>query len=382
MENHRGVTKIVIGCLLSALVGAGLVFFAFYSYFGGSQGFAFVKKLNAVRLVIEERYVGETDFEELTDAAASAMVAATGDRWSYYMDSDSFAAYRDQTNNSTTGIGVTVSQNTEGTGFPILSVTEDSPAGRAGILPGHTIVGLAGQNVRSLDTVGLRALIKAQTGEYAVTLLDENGGEYTVTLKNEVIFNDPVSYELLADGVGYIRIANFQSGAAEGAIAAIETLAGEGMTAIVFDVRHDPGGQLSELTALLDYILPEGEIFVSVDKDGNEDVTRSDAACIDYPMAVLIDADTYSAAEFFAAVLREYGYASVLGEASTGKARSQQTFELFDGSAVHISTRSYLTPARVNLAEEGGLVPDLAVSLGEEGDAQLDAAVKYLLDRD
>lgn len=381
MEKYRGVYKIVIGCIISALAGAGLMILAFFCYFGGSQGLGFVKKLNTVRQVIQERYVGEADLEALTDAAASAMVTATGDRWSYYMNSGSFAAYQDQINNSTTGVGVTVSQNADGTGFTVISVTEGSPADRAGVLPGHTIVGAAGQDVKGMDTNELRTLIRAQTGEYELSLLDENGETFTVRLQNELIYTAPVSYELLEGGVGYIRLSNFQKGAADGAIEAIETLAGEGMTSIVFDVRYNPGGQLTELTALLDYILPEGDIFVSVDKNGEEEVFTSDEACIEYPMAVLIDANTYSAAEFFAAALREYDYAAVIGEASTGKGRSQQTFELYDGSAVHISTKSYLTPNRVNLAEQGGLVPDIQVLPEGENDTQLEEAAKYLLDR-
>jgi len=126
-----------------------------------------------------------------------------------------------------------------------------------------------------------------------------------------------------------------------------------------------------ELTALLDYLLPEGDIFVARDRDGNETVTSSDAECISLPMAVLINDDSYSAAELFAAQLSEFGAAVTVGQPTTGKGRSQVSFMLFDGSAVHISQEAYLTSSRRDLAQQGGLVPDVQVMLTDEDEYSL-----------
>ena len=95
-------------------------------------------------------------------------------------------------------------------------------------------------------------------------------------------------------------------------------------------------------------------------------------------MVVLIDENSYSAAEFFAAALREYDKAVLIGTPSTGKGRSQVTYELYDGSAVHISTARYLTPGRIDLSEQGGLTPDIEVRPDGENDTQLQEAAKYL----
>ena len=180
------------------------------------------------------------------------------------------------------------------------------------------------------------------------------------------VYSNPVSYQLLEEDVGYIRIDNFREGAAEEATAAIEALTAEGASCLVFDVRNDPGGQLTELTALLDYLLPEGDIFIRADKDGNETVDTSGAGCVELPMAVIVNGDSYSAAEFFAAALQEYGAAEVVGEHTTGKARSQVTVALSDGSAVHLSKYSYLTPMRNDLYASGGITPDVEIVLSEE----------------
>jgi carboxyl-terminal processing protease len=146
---------------------------------------------------------------------------------------------------------------------------------------------------------------------------------------------------------------------------------------------------------MLDYLLPEGEIFVSVSKDGTEKVETSDASCVEMPMAVLVNQNSYSAAEFFAAALREYDWATVVGQQTTGKGRSQITKRLSDGSALHISTKKYMTPSRVDLSEVGGITPDIEIEISDEDftslyydqlshedDEQLQAAVNAVLAAD
>ena len=105
----------------------------------------------------------------------------------------------------------------------------------------------------------------------------------------------------------------------------------------------------------------------------------SDKVSLKNKMIVLVNGNSYSAAEFFAAALQEYNWATVVGEQTTGKARSQITLELSDGSAVHISTHKYLTPNRVDLAETGGVTPDVAVAQADEQtDTQLETAINAL----
>ena len=148
-----------------------------------------------------------------------------------------------------------------------------------------------------------------------------------------------------------------------------------GAKSFVFDVRDNPGGLLSELVDLLDYILPDGDLFISVDKEGHETVQTSDKVSLKNKMVVLVNGNSYSAAEFFAAALQ----ATIVGEQTTGKARSQITLELSDGSAVHISTHKYLTPNRIDLSEAGGVTPDISVAMDDEKtDNQLDTAINAL----
>jgi len=162
-----------------------------------------------------------------------------------------------------------------------------------------------------------------------------------------------------------VTIANFDLRCSEETIAAIEKLLEEGATALIFDVRNNPGGYAKQLVDVLDYLLPEGELFRTVDYTGAEDVDMSDAAFLDIPMAVLVNAESYSAAEFFAAALKDYDAAIVVGEKTCGKGYFQVNYQLLDGSAVSISIGEYFTPKGENLANVG-VTPDVEIPVDEE----------------
>ena len=142
-------------------------------------------------------------------------------------------------------------------------------------------------------------------------------------------------------------------------------------------MRNNGGGYLSQLTDMLDFLLPEGPIFISRDRAGHEEITNSDADCVELPMAVLVNADTYSAAEFFAAELQEQGAAVIVGEPNSGKGYSQQTFPLPHGGAVAISTGAYFTGSGASLIGTGLTLDAEVYNTGAE-DTQLAAALELL----
>ncbi len=350
---------IVAGILASAVL--------LTAAFGGVSGLRSGLKYAEVLRVLRTQFVADYDMADVTDEAMRGAVAGLPDRWSYYMNAEEYAAYQDYAANVYQGIGVTIQKDEATGGFLVVSVQKDGPAMNAGIVPGDILLAVDGEDVTGGETSDLRALIQADFGQDAIiTVLHEDGTSEDIPVSCEVVYSSPVAYELLADGVGYIRIDNFREGAARTAIEAVEDLMDQGAKGLIFDVRDDPGGQLTELVALLDYLLPEGDIFIRTDKRGNETIETSDAACVELPMAVVVNGESYSAAEFFAAALREYDWAVVVGEPTTGKARSQVTVALSDGSAVHLSKFRYLTPHRVDLTETEGITPDVEAALTEE----------------
>lgn len=346
--------------------------------FGGREGLRDAFRFAEARRTILTHFVGETNGETLTDGALYGMAEATEDRWSYYMTQEEYAQYLQYISNQYTGIGITVSSAENDRGLSIVTVQPDSPADKAGIEAGMRLL-----KVNETDMIGQSAayarevILAAAEADILLELETTEGERITLTVRAETLKVQVVSDEMLDGGIGYIRIANFEDGAADGAIASLDKLLEEGAAGIVFDVRSNPGGKLNELVKLLDYLLPEGVIFVSQSKDGEEVLQLSGAECVSCPMVVLIDENSYSAAEFFAAALSEYNWATLVGAQTSGKSRSQVNIPLSDG-VLHLSTASYLTPHRVDLTEVGGLTPDILIALDGSGDTQLDAAVEYL----
>jgi carboxyl-terminal processing protease len=381
-EKKYSLSGVIIAFTAGLLLAAAVGGYYLLVTFGGGASLRGAEKFAVLYNLISSRFIGEVDMEEASEYAYDGLVAATGDRWSYYLTPEEYENYKQAQNNRYIGIGITVSKDAESNFLVIVGVTEDTPAAEAGMTPGEMVVAMNGVSLENLESAELKQKISDTKGAACVlTTREADGTEKTVTLKSVEIFSDPIEYYMLPDDIGYIKIKNFDRGAASGGIAAIDELTSRGAKGLVFDVRNDPGGLVSELTKLLDYLLPEGEIFISVAQNGTQAVTRSDASFTDLPMAVLVNDRSYSAAEFFAAALSERcksGFAGIVGTPTTGKARSQETIALSDGSALHISTNGYLTPNGVDLAEQGGLVPDYIIELSDEAGAQLRAdALEY-----
>lgn len=357
----------ILSYVLVALVAAGTTCACFVFAQRGNTG-----KLQELEAVIDYYFIEEMDQKTVEDAAAAAMVDALGDRWSYYMTAEQYLSYQDTLSNSYVGVGITVKAREDQRGIDIIDVTDGGPAAGAGILAGDVLVAVDDQDITSMVLDDVSAMIRGEENTQ-VKLTVERAGErkeFTVTRKK---FETPVATgELLDDGIGLITIENFDARCADETIAAIEDLRKQGATALIFDVRNNPGGYKHELVELLDYLLPEGPLFRTEDYRGEEEVDESDASFLDMPMAVLVNLHSYSAAEFFAAALDEYDAAIVVGEKTYGKGYFQTSIELSDGSAVNLSIGKYYTPKGNSLAGVG-LTPEVEVVVDEATAAAISA---------
>lgn len=344
--------------------------------------------------VIQARFVEDYDPDVALDGALEGMVDGLGNRWSYYLTAQEYADQTRRRNNAYVGIGVTVSYTDE-RGLLILSVQEGGSAAEQGLIPGEIITAVDGFSLAGDgQSQGVERIQGEESTSVKLTILDEEGETREVELIRKSIRNNSVSAaELLEDTVGYLRLDNFYSNSAQQLNAAVDDLVERGASALLFDMRGNGGGYVSELTDMLDHLLPEGPIFRMQYKNGSQEVTQSDAACVELPMAVLVDAGTYSAAEFFAAQLRETVGALVVGEETSGKGNAQQAIELWNGGALNISTSRYCTGVGVSLVgtgvtldeelslDEEDLLALRAGSLPHEEDDQLQAALSLLLKR-
>ena len=322
-------------------------------------------KLDQLESLIEEKFIGEAEPESLADAAANAMVKATGDRWSYYIPASEYESYREQSENAYVGVGITIQAAEDASGFLVLEVVPGGPAEEAGIQVKDLLIAVENTDIRSLSLSEVRDLVKGQEETYVSLTVLRQGTSETLYVQRRKVKTPVASAQMLENNIGLVTIENFDERCAEESIAAIESLLEQGARKLIFDVRNNPGGYASELVKLLDYLLPEGDLFRTVRYDGQEHVDKSDADCLEIPMAVLVNASSYSAAEFFAAALREYEAAVVVGEQTVGKGYFQTTYQLSDGSAVALSIGKYFTPNGISLAETG-VTPDAMVSVEEE----------------
>ena len=324
-------------------------------------------KLDELEALIQERFIGEADMEAIEDAAADAMIVATGDRWSYYIPASEYAAYQEQMANSYVGVGITIQVTEDDSGFLVTEVVSGGPAEEAGMMVEDLLIMVEDVDVRGMSTSEVRELVRGEEGTSVKLTVMRKGEHKVLSVERRQVQTPVATYEMLESNVGLVTIENFDSRCAEETIAAIETLLSNGAEKLIFDVRNNPGGYASELVKVLDYLLPEGDLFRTVRYDGKENVDTSDADCLEVPMAVLVNDGSYSAAEFFAAALSEYEAAIVVGEPTVGKGYFQTTYQLSDGSAVSLSIGKYFTPKGVSLAEEG-VTPDVVMTVDEETD--------------
>ena len=328
-----------------------------YDNVGGKSDYDEAMRYIEIKNVVDREYIDEVDRSAMGDAAAAAMISGLGDKWSYYMSPNEYKAFQLSSTGEYAGIGVAILKE-EGGGFEVISVNMDSPAALAGLTAGMVITSVDGIDLRDKTLDQARTLIRSRLNT-KFTLGLSRGDPIEVDCSG--VYQSSVHCRLEKTMAGYVQILNFEAGTAQDAIDGIEALLNQGASALVIDLRGNPGGLATEVADFLNYLLPSGTLFIQRDKDGHEDVTTSDGMCIQLPMAVLINGDTYAEAEVCAAVIKEYQWATILGEPTTGKTRTQETIALSDGSAIRLSTGTYLTGSRMDISAAGGVTPEYII---------------------
>lgn len=365
-----------IGRILSAaallVMGTALGFVIAYTQIdpqasGASAG---ALKYEEIMNLVDAYYIGEDpDETAINDAMADAVVTAVGDRWSYYVSSEEYQSYLDNINNSYVGVGITIlahyDEEENFDGYEVTEVTAGGPAQEAGVLAGDILTTVDGTYVTGITMTETKNLVKGKEGTTVELTFLRGEATVVLTVERRAFTLVPAEGRMLEDNVGYIVIDNFDAGCADAVKALVEELRGQGAESLLFDVRNNPGGLKSELTKLLDYLLPEGIIFHTLNYAGEEEVVYSDASFVDMPMACLANGSSYSAAEYFACCIQEYGMGQVVGEKTCGKGYYQVGMQLSDGSAVNLSIGKYFTPSGESLIDVG-VTPDVELQLDSE----------------
>ncbi len=321
--------------------------------------------------LIQDNYFRAVGDTELENSSLQGMVRELrrrhGDRFSDYFSPESLAAFNEQIEGHFSGIGLSIVPAKAG--LHVATVFPGSPAAKAGIDPGDTIVSVEGKSLAGVDSETAVAKIKGPEGtQVTVGVVDAKTGktrEETLTRAQVVLPN--VSSQVKEVGgrkLGYVRMLSFSEDAHAQLAKAVEKVEREGAEGIVLDLRGNPGGLLDEAVQSAAVFLPEGEVVVTTKSRAQGDSTHKTGGgrVSELPLVVLIDRNTASAAEILTAALADDGDAPVVGTRSFGKGVFQEEQDLANGGALKLTVGEYFTPSGENLARTKGIHPDVKVA--------------------
>lgn len=338
------------------------------------------RKTREIETLIEKYYLGEYDEQQLTDYMYLGLVTGLEDRYSTYYTEEQYEELRKSQEGSYTGLGITISKNAEDGSIYVVECMEETPASEAGVQAGDVIEAVNGTAVENMTTSDVINLINSgESEEIELKLLRE---KETLTLKMKLgtVEMQSVESRMLENKTGYIQIIRFSGLTPEQFQEAYQSLQDQGMEKLVIDLRDNPGGLVSSVCDTLRQILPEGLIVYTEDKNGNrEEEFCQGESPIEIPLAVLINAESASAAEIFAGAVKDYEIGTLVGTTTFGKGIVQDLFTLSDGSVLRLTVSHYYTPKGNNI-HGTGIAPDVAVEQPEEGneDLQLEKALEVL----
>lgn len=334
-------------------------------------------KLNAIDSVLESFYFGDVDDETAKDNIYKAYLSSYGDKYTMYYTADEYKALKESTNGKFYGIGAVCQLSGEG-GVLLVDVYDNGAGYQAGLRSGDRVVNVDGRDITDMELSSAVALIKGDKGT-SVTLEVIRGTErLTFSAVRDAVEAKTVSYTLLDNNIGYLSISQFEEVTTKQFKAAVEDLQSQGMKGLVIDIRNNPGGLLDTVVGMLKYMLPDGLIVYTEDKQGNrKEYKGQDNDEFNLPLAVIVNGNSASASEIFAGAIQDYGKGTIIGTQTYGKGIVQTVKPLTDGSAIKFTIAKYFTPKGQDIHGKG-VTPDIVVEYDTDADVdtQLDAAIK------
>ncbi len=329
------------------------------------------KKIQEIDSLIRTNYLEEIDENSLLNSICSGYVSGLQDRYSYYMTAEQYNKMMLSNQGSVVGVGINVEKDSSGY-LVVTKVYKDSPAEASDIQLGDIIVKVAGFEIINMSVTDASNLISGEAGTKVELVTRRQGVEETKTISRRKITLESVERRMIGD-YGYIRILEFNNNSVSQFNDAVNWVRNQGAKGIIFDVRNNGGGTLLSVCDMLDLLLPEGPIAYQYNRDDKKQtIARSDSNEILLPMTCLINENTASAAELFAAALRDYDKADLVGTVTYGKGVMQTTYKLSDGSGICITTGYFYPPMSQNF-DGIGVSPDYSVTLTSTENSMIDA---------
>ena len=378
-----GVVGALVGYELAGINGGNLRYQALHTAYASNESTEasataengeaisdeLTSKLKFLEQCVDEYFLFDTpDAQEYQDEIYKGFMNALDDPYSCYYTADEYKSMMESTSGSYEGIGVVVSQNVQTKIITVVRPFEGCPGAEAGMLPGDVLVEVAGNDVSDTDVSTVVSWIKGEGGTTVdIRVYRESEDKYyDFTVERRKIEVPTVAYEMMDDNIGYVQVTEFDEVTSDQFIAAVDDLKAQGMEGMVVDIRDNPGGLLSCVVDMLDYMLPEGTLVYTEDKNGEGETYTSDAEhYFDLPLAVLVNGNSASASEIFSGAIQDYGAGTIVGTQTFGKGIVQSILPFNDGSAIKITVSRYFTPNGVCI-HGTGITPDVEVELDDE----------------
>jgi len=322
-----------------------------------------LKTLTEILSLIQSNYVDDVNSKELIYGAVKGMLE-TLDPHSSFMPPEAFKEMQVETHGSFGGLGIEITVKDRF--LTVVAPIEGTPADRAGIQPGDRIVKIEGQITKDLTLLdAVRKLRGPKGSKVTISILREGSPELMdVTLVREVIEVKSVRSKDLGDGIYYVRLASFQERTSKDLERVLEQAQTAGTTALILDLRNDPGGLLNQAVAVGDMFLDKGQLIVYTQgRIKNQDLrftAEHSNGLPKWPMVVLVNGGSASASEIVAGALQDWKRAVLLGTKTFGKGSVQTVIPLSDGSGLRLTTAKYFTP-RGRSIHGTGIMPDIIV---------------------
>ena len=394
------VYKIIMLIVIVAFVSFLITSIGMYQYFtnSGNTGKYFImsskdndisSQLSKYKSIIDKYYLGEVNEEKLKEGAIKGYIEGLDDPYTEYISKEDMQDFLDDTTGNFVGVGIYMVKDSEKNKVMVLSPIKDSPAEKAGILPGDLIVSVDDVQYTADDMSILANKIKGEANT-TVKLEILRGTETKIfELKRENIKVNPVEGKKLENDIGYISFSSFDEGTAEDFKNKYQELEKQGIKSLIIDLRNNGGGIVDEALKIADYIVDKDSVLLyEVDKNNNEEVEKAkNNPIINMPIIILTNKNTASSSEILAGALKDLGKAKTVGDKTYGKGVIQQLLTLPDGSGLKITSQKYLTPNKTEI-NKIGIEPDEKVDLPatvtnilrveEKDDTQLQKAIEML----
>ena len=381
--------KIFGGIILTALISAALTLGLVCLLLGLNSGNALdLGRFFVAMRFIESNYVQAVERRQLIDGAINGMVNSLGDPHSVYLAPQLYSQLRAETSGAFGGIGVYM--GFKNGGVQVVSVIPDGPGQRAGLQAGDEILAVDGKPVEEIAPGEVALKIRGEIGTPVELLIRREGSEnMTYNLTRENIKVKTVAGKMIDDKLGYIKISNFSENTGDEFKAALSELEETGMKGFVLVLRQNPGGVIDACIEIAQEIVPAGTITSVIKRDGSKEVYTSNLESARFPIVVLIDNNSASAAELLSGALQDKQAALIVGETSYGKGSVQTLIPMAHNDGLKLTIAKYYTPGG-KCIDGVGITPDVEIksppsphpmydlNLDEESDPQLAKAEELL----